>query len=470
MNERYSIDADPDGIRALVADAIHGALAFGFQGVKPPPEGHWLTMFWKIGRDALAAQPAAEPTTPKITVDFRQATELLELFGGEPADITLMTGNGHSGPGLYAVFNADPDGAVYLGEADEEAVPVAAQPARAGGDAPSLAGALARLEAANNSLCAMRTRSQYLDMIDSGQSDALAELDAARAEARAALAAAPAPVRTVGEEEERYKAWYDSPEGRAAVLQNSPRVRDRAVWFAALAAAPQPAAAEPAGGEAYSKKDINTLLNAFAKACSGGDVLDRMRATKAIHDYLGVAFAAARAVEQPAASTDEEIEALAVARYKVVPAHSSMFWSHAVVAGDGQQQLYVGREVECQNMARKFAGAFLDGAFVAQQPAASTVPATSNLVPGQMRCARCKFQLTRSVLYVSSGTVGAGDSKTEPCPNGCGPLWPVTWEEAALDAWATCDQMFERAKAAEEKLAAITADGIGSSNAEAGHE
>lgn len=57
----YSIDADPQGIRALTADAIHGALAFGFQGVSPPPEGHWLTMFWKIGRDARAAQPAAEP-------------------------------------------------------------------------------------------------------------------------------------------------------------------------------------------------------------------------------------------------------------------------------------------------------------------------------------------------------------------------------------------------------------------------
>ena len=42
-----------------------------------------------------------------------------------------------------------------------------------------------------------------------------------------------------------------------------------------------------------------------------------------------------------------------------------MFYPCAVVAGDGQQQLYIGREAECQNMARKFTGAFLDGAFVA---------------------------------------------------------------------------------------------------------
>lgn len=79
----------------------------------------------------------------------------------------------------------------------------------------------------------------------------------------------------------------------------------------------------------------------------------------------------------------------------------------------------------------------------------------TDLVPGQMHCARCKFQLTRTTLYLGNGTVGAGDSKTEPCPNGCGPLWPVTWEQAAREAWATCETMFERAKAAEDALAAV---------------
>jgi hypothetical protein len=86
---------------------------------------------------------------------------------------------------------------------------------------------------------------------------------------------------------------------------------------------------------------------------------------------------------------------------------------------------------------------------------AGALQAASNLVPGQMHCARCKFQLIRTNLYVNSGTVGAGDSKTEPCPNGCGPLWPVTWEQAAREAWATCETLFERAKAAEDALAAV---------------
>ena len=74
---------------------------------------------------------------------------------------------------------------------------------------------------------------------------------------------------------------------------------------------------------------------------------------------------AARRARDPVDSVqeDDDIDAVALARYKVVPAHESMFHRFAVVAGDGKQQLYLGREVECENMARKFAGAFLDGAF-----------------------------------------------------------------------------------------------------------
>lgn len=65
----------------------------------------------------------------------------------------------------------------------------------------------------------------------------------------------------------------------------------------------------------------------------------------------------------PSEFPHEQMDVMALARYKVMPSHESMFHRHAVVAGDGSQQLYIGREVECENMARKFAGAFLDGAF-----------------------------------------------------------------------------------------------------------
>lgn len=96
---------------------------------------------------------------------------------------------------------------------------------------------------------------------------------------------------------------------------------------------------------------------------------DEMRA---VHDTLAAAPTAQAAPQQEAqepTEIPEEIDRMAADRYKVVPSHESMFHRWAVVAG-GTQQLYLGREVECQNMARKFAGAFLDGAFVAMQQAA----------------------------------------------------------------------------------------------------
>ena len=91
------------------------------------------------------------------------------------------------------------------------------------------------------------------------------------------------------------------------------------------------------------------------------------------------AGAAPAAVSPRGEYPHEQMDAMALDRYKVVPSNASMLWSHAVVAGDGTQQLYVGREVECQNMARKFAGAFLDGAFafhsMAAAPTAQAAPA-----------------------------------------------------------------------------------------------
>ena len=77
-----------------------------------------------------------------------------------------------------------------------------------------------------------------------------------------------------------------------------------------------------------------------------------------------------------------------------------------------------------------------------------------NFVPGVMHCAKCRFRLNRINLNVNVGTVTAGDNKTEPCPNGCGPLWPITWEQEAREGYAALEAMFERAYAAEQALAA----------------
>ncbi|WP_253279357.1 hypothetical protein [Comamonas testosteroni] len=76
----------------------------------------------------------------------------------------------------------------------------------------------------------------------------------------------------------------------------------------------------------------------------------------------------------------------------------------------------------------------------------------TDLVPGVMRCAKCEFQLVRQVLAVNLGEVFAGDSKTEPCPNDCGPLWPVTWKQYAEQAMDAAESMADRAFAAEKEV------------------
>ena len=84
---------------------------------------------------------------------------------------------------------------------------------------------------------------------------------------------------------------------------------------------------------------------------------------------------------------------------------------------------------------------------MAQQPAPSAAAAgqrRSDLVPGVMHCAKCKFQLNRVTLCVSDGNAYAGNNETEPCPNGCGPLWPVTWEQEARNCWKALEEMHGR--------------------------
>jgi hypothetical protein len=55
VNLRYSLDADPAGIRARVADAITGTLWVASHGHTPPPVGHWLEPFWHAARADAAS-------------------------------------------------------------------------------------------------------------------------------------------------------------------------------------------------------------------------------------------------------------------------------------------------------------------------------------------------------------------------------------------------------------------------------
>ena len=79
-----------------------------------------------------------------------------------------------------------------------------------------------------------------------------------------------------------------------------------------------------------------------------------------------------------------------------------------------------------------------------------------DLVPGVVHCARCNFRLTRVTLYMGNGAIGPGGSETEQCPNGCGPMWPVTWKQEAEDAYKIAESQAARAKAAEDQLDACS--------------
>ena len=79
-----------------------------------------------FAKDVLRVAAPAQDAASSITVDFKQATELLAIFGGEPAEVTLIEGPGHSGEGVYAYYSDLPEeGAGFLGTSDNEALPAA---------------------------------------------------------------------------------------------------------------------------------------------------------------------------------------------------------------------------------------------------------------------------------------------------------------------------------------------------------
>lgn len=80
---------------------------------------------------------------------------------------------------------------------------------------------------------------------------------------------------------------------------------------------------------------------------------------------------------------------------------------------------------------------------------------SSVIAPGIMRCAGCGFVLTKNNLNMSAGTVTAGDSKSEPCPNGCGPLWPVTWKEQALEMRDDSEKWFLELQESRQRIAEL---------------
>lgn len=58
--------------------------------------------------------------------------------------------------------------------------------------------------------------------------------------------------------------------------------------------------------------------------------------------------------------SQDQMDAIALARFKVLPTTSG-YWGWCIKAGDGEAELYKGHKSDCELVARRMVGAFLDG-------------------------------------------------------------------------------------------------------------
>lgn len=70
-------------------------------------------------------------------------------------------------------------------------------------------------------------------------------------------------------------------------------------------------------------------------------------------------------------------------------------------------------------------------------------PVGPNLyVPGRGRCAKCGFELNSISLNVGDGSVTAGNTIGEKCPNDGAPLWRVSYEDAYRELFDLSEKPF----------------------------
>lgn len=77
--------------------------------------------------------------------------------------------------------------------------------------------------------------------------------------------------------------------------------------------------------------------------------------------------------------------------------------------------------------------------------------------PGVFKCAKCNFQLVQKTLNTNTGSVTARDAVGEKCPNDGSPMWRVSYQEDNAQAWEWGEKQFDRAVAAEARVATLEA-------------
>lgn len=80
--------------------------------------------------------------------------------------------------------------------------------------------------------------------------------------------------------------------------------------------------------------------------------------------------------------------------------------------------------------------------------------AARDYVPGGWRCAKCGFELTKSLLGVRTGNIAPDMAQhVEPCPNDGEPMERVTWKGDAMRLATRASEMMQRERALSEKFA-----------------
>lgn len=80
---------------------------------------------------------------------------------------------------------------------------------------------------------------------------------------------------------------------------------------------------------------------------------------------------------------------------------------------------------------------------------------SSCIAPGILRCTECSFVLTKNIISVTADTITTVESESEPCPNGCGQLQPVTWKALAIQLMFTTKQGLSDLLEAKKRIAEL---------------
>ncbi|WPO20665.1 hypothetical protein SH579_06980 [Raoultella ornithinolytica] len=80
---------------------------------------------------------------------------------------------------------------------------------------------------------------------------------------------------------------------------------------------------------------------------------------------------------------------------------------------------------------------------------------SSGIAPGILRCTKCSLVQTKNIISVTADTITTVNSESEPCPNGCGPLQPVTWKVMAIQLMFSTKQGVSDLLEAKKRIAEL---------------